>query len=180
MTSKRCKCSGHYTTNWHRWRVVDRVESGASRVYCLDCRQEWKSRASYVVLLPDHKKRTRSGLTDSDVLSAILDRSLYSVDIHGATVRNAKGRVLAVVERSRKDDPRRGTYRFVSFCVDGRKKKIALHRIVWMVAHKTTVPAGYDVDHQGSQGDDTISNLRLLESSENRAIPNRRQEEEGF
>ncbi|MEM1224580.1 MAG: HNH endonuclease [Planctomycetota bacterium] len=72
------------------------------------------------------------------------------------------------------------TYRFVSICHKGKKKKIALHRLVWMFANRSLVPEGYDVDHREADKRDTIDNLRLLESSKNRrrGKPKEQQEEE--
>lgn len=171
MTTNRkpnqCTCGGHYTDKWHRWVVLKRGGE-SSRLYCLDCRAEWRSRAKYIVLLPDHQKRVRSGLTDHEVLNAIKSCGLFRVDVNAARVFSARGRELQVVEREHPEGPQRGRYRFVELCVSGRKKKVALHRLVWMVAHGRVPPPDCDIDHIKSQDDDTISNLRLLDSAENR------------
>lgn len=176
-----CKCDGHYTDRWHRWRVLERQPGGSksSRLYCLDCRWEWRSRAKYVVLLPDHQKRVRSGLRDVDVLEAIIHRKLYRVDVNTATVYGRDGKPLTVITRTHKDGPQRGTYRFINFSIDGRQKKVTLHRLVWMVANGRTVPDGHDVDHVHNQDDDSIGNLRLLTSYDNQTRPHRKESGSG-
>ncbi|MGV3485377.1 MAG: HNH endonuclease [Planctomycetaceae bacterium] len=108
-------------------------------------------------------------MADADVLAMIEDGRLV-VDVNQATVIGPMGRPLAIVCREHKDGPSRGTYRFVKVCCNRRQKKVALHRLVWMAAHLAIVPEGFDVDHVQSQDDDRISNLRLLESSINRAM----------
>ncbi|MGV3483428.1 MAG: HNH endonuclease [Planctomycetaceae bacterium] len=167
----KCQCGRHYTDQWHRWRVLNRSVSPkrSSKLYCLDCRAEWSSRAKYIVLLADHEKRVRSGLTDADVL-AMIEAGRLVVDVNRATVVGPAGTPLVIVTREHKDGPARGTYRFVKICAQGRQKKVALHRLVWMAAHRSLVPDGFDVDHVRSQDDDRIGNLRLLESSENRSL----------
>lgn len=163
----RCRCDGHYTDNWHRWRVLARGENGgSSKLYCLDCRAEWSSKAKYIVLLKDHAKRSRTGLTDQSIIE-LIRRGVYLVETENAIVRNANGQPLAIVTREHKDGPQRGTYRFVNLCFRGQKKKVALHRLVWMAANDRTVPDGFHVDHVHNQQDDSINNLRLLEAGEN-------------
>lgn len=171
----KCRCEGAYYDNWTHWAVLRRGER--SRLYCLVCRAEWNSGAKYVALLPDHKPRSRSGLTDSEILGRINNGSL-AVDCQTATVYGAGGIPLRVIEREHPDGAQRGTYRFVSVCCRGKKKKVALHRLVWMAANRSTVPDGYDIDHVRSQTDDTIENLRLLKSSENRATAGRKRQED--
>ncbi len=165
----RCKCDGHYTDRWHRWAVLKRgAGDHASTLYCLDCRHEWSSRAKYIVLLPDHQKRVRSGLTDADVLSAI-ETGYLRVDINHAVVFTVNNTMLKVTSRTHPKGPQRGTYRFVTICIGGKQKKVALHRLVWMAAHRSLVPDDCDIDHVHNQTDDSIGNLRLLNSSVNRA-----------
>ena len=173
----RCCCPGRYQDRCPRWRVLKRTER--SLLYCLDCRRQWRSGAWYIALLRDHKPRSRSGLTDAEILARIQDGSLQ-VDTHRGVVRNRQGKALAVFEREHPEGPQRGTYRFVSVCSNGKKKKIALHRLVWMAANGRTVPDGYDIDHIASQTDDTIQNLRLLESAVNRATAGKPQPEEAW
>lgn len=165
-----CKCGRHYTDQWHRWVVLRRSSdaNGSSKLYCLDCRGEWSSRAKYIILLPDHVKRIRSGMTDQDILDRILDGSLEVV-IHTAKVFS-NGKELKQTSKTHRDGPQRGTYRFVEVAKDKLKKKIAVHRLVWMAAHKTTIPEGHDIDHRVSQDDDSIDNLRLLKSEVNRSL----------
>ena len=169
MKKKRCVCQGHYSDNWQNWRVIERVaKPGASMLYCLECRQEWRSLAKYVVLIPCHEKDDRSGLTDGDVLIRIQEGSLL-VNVETCEVRSVTRRggekVLRVVTRRSNGSE----YRFVEVSRGGRKKKVALHRLVWMAANRRTVPSGHDVDHRKDQSDDSIGNLRLMDSSSNRS-----------
>ena len=172
----RCRCPGHYQDRWHRWRVLQRVQR--SLLYCLDCRSQWRSTARYVVLLQEHRPRSRSGLSDAEILARIQDGSLQ-LDTRRATV-TSNGRPLAVIEREHPDGPQRGTYRFVKICSRGKQKKIALHRLVWMAAKVRLVPDGYDVDHIHNQDDDTIDNLRLLQAAVNRATAGNRRVAEAW
>lgn len=172
-----CKCTGTRSDVWHNWRVLDRRPGGTSTLYCLACRWEWKSRAAYASVLRGHKKRVRSGLSDEDILQAVRDGK-YRVDVDDATVYSRiTNSFLTIHHRTHRDGTQRGTYRFVEFSIRGQKKKVALHRLVWMVANGRVTPDGHDVDHRYSQEDDSISNLRLLESSVNRGLPNKKNSE---
>ncbi len=65
-------------------------------------------------------------------------------------------------------------YKFVEVCHQGMKKKIALHRLVWMFSMRSLVPDGCDVDHiEGKTLGDSIDNLQILSASENRSKGNR-------
>jgi len=165
---KKCRC-GVFKTAGHRWRVLQRREDGASLLKCLECNHKWKSRRKYVSRLEDHVERSRSGMTDADILYRLLNRTLI-VDANGRfvlSVRDSKASHLQIFERERK-----GTlYRFVQVCRRSRKKKIAVHRLVWMAHHWKVVPEGFDVDHirgRNVEFPDGIENLRLLPMEVNR------------
>lgn len=162
----KCLCDGAYYDRWHRWAVLDRGEK--SLLYCKACRGQWRSSARYAALLPDHTPRSRRGLTDDDVLSLIESGELRVICNLAQVWRY--GRQLQVIEREHPEGPQRGSYRFVNVCHSGKKKKVSLHRIIWMAAHGRTVLDGFDIDHIESQADDTIGNLRLLPSSVNRSL----------
>lgn len=118
----------------------------------------------------NHKERTRGKLTDSEILSLVTSGEII-VDVDSGKHVTKNGRVLSVVSRTHADGESRGTYRFVSICHGGKRKKIAIHRLVWMAVNGTVVPQGYDVDHvrgKGIEFPDGYGNLRLLESSVNR------------
>lgn len=156
---RKCKC-GKFKTHGHRWRVIIRGEK--SLLKCLTCNNRWKSRCKYVDRLADHKERSRSGMTDQEILERLKAGSLL-VDHQGQFVLSLfpKKKLLAIWERERK-----GTvYRFTQICHGGKKKKIAIHRLVWMSRHSRTVPEGYDIDHikdRNVEFPDGIDNLRLM------------------
>jgi hypothetical protein len=107
-------------------------------------------------------------MTDQDILKRIVDESLV-VDVNTATVMSY-GTMLKPISRTHKEGKKRGTYRFINVSFLGKQKKIALHRLVWMAFHRKLIPDGYDIDHRELQTDDTIYNLRLLESGHNRSL----------
>lgn len=142
----------------------------SSRLKCLRCGWKWWSRRRYIDQLPDHVERVQSGLTDEDVLQRIHDGTLI---VLGSVVRSYNHRQkswtpLKVLSRS----PNGSTeYRFVTVCACGKKKKVALHRLVWMAYEKRVPPQGYDVHHvrHDVRHPDRYSNLRLVPSSINRS-----------
>jgi len=105
-------------------------------------------------------------MSDEQILQRINDGNLI-VDCATATVvgvSHCGERQLRVIER----ESNGSTYRFVEVCAGGKKKKIALHRLVWIAANRMIPPAGYDVDHIEGPSD-CIDNLRLRPAGENRA-----------
>jgi len=105
-------------------------------------------------------------MNDDDILTRILEGTL-TVLINEARVFsfNREWKELRVIDR----ESNGSSYKFVEICHSGKKKKIALHRLVWMFAHRCLVPEGYDVDHIEGKTSDSIDNLQLLESSSNRS-----------
>jgi hypothetical protein len=106
-------------------------------------------------------------MTDSDILERIMAGTLW-VDGEMVWSTNAK-EPLTVKTRTSNGS----TYQFVEVSSQGRKKTIALHRLVWMFHNKQLVPDNFDVDHRFGKNVDNpnaIENLRLLESSVNRSI----------
>lgn len=163
-----CKCQGGFRECGHRWVVVERrTLPKSSQLKCLECNWKWWSACRYVLSLDDHVERSRTGMTDQDILDAI-NEGLYSINVDTALVVSwTTGKRLRVIER----ESNGSTYRFVEIYRKGLRKKIALHRLVWMVANGQVVPEGFDIDHiRGKAFGDSIDNLRLLESSVNRSI----------
>lgn len=164
----KCKC-GKRKTVWHRWRVLERGEP-KSLLKCLACGHKWKSRCKYVAKLDDHVERSRSGMTDDEILMRIKDKSLI-VDSLGCFVlsMSIKGvKRLQIWEHERNGS----SYRFVQVCSSSKKKKIAIHRLVWMSHFLQTVPDDMDVDHikgRKIEYPDGIGNLRLLPVLVNRS-----------
>lgn len=169
----QCQCPGtsHYD-KWRNWRIIDRTASGKMRrVYCLKCRRTWLSSARYTEIMRTHKPDSRKGMTDQDVLDAIMDGSLivlWDASKVESRTRNKGITELRIIER----ESNGSTYRFVEVSRGGKKKKIALHRLVWMARNKRLVPEGMDVDHIDGPSD-AIGNLRLLPKSINRAATSR-------
>lgn len=165
----RCNCAGNKWDVWTNWRVVKRAGK-MFRLYCLQCRHAWLTSARYAAIMRDHKPERRSGMTDQDILQRIEDGSLI-VDVEQAVVESISmyGRKqLRVIER----ESNGSAYRFVEITSNGKKKKIALHRLVWIAANRQITPEGFDVDHRDGPFDG-ISNLRLRPSAENRADTSR-------
>lgn len=173
MTRKpsTCKCGyGGFASNGHRWVVIERRPlPKTSKVKCLKCGWKWYSKCRYVSKLVDHVEDSRTGMTDLDILAKICNGKL-AVMIKEARVfsfSHVGWAELKVITR----ESNGSVYQFVEVSRAGKKKKIALHRLVWMYANRSLVPAGYDVDHiEGKLVDNYngISNLRLSPAKQNR------------
>ena len=115
--------------------------------------------------------QSRRGMTDSCVLERIKDGTLR-ICPRGRFVESKTNRGktrLQIIRRKRHGSE----YRFVSICANGKKKKVSVHRLVWMSQHMQLVPDGFDVDHENGKRirfPDSIENLRLLPSSVNRSL----------
>lgn len=170
-----CKC-GNYRDAGHRWVVIERRKSpSSSRLKCLQCGWKWYSTCNYVENLEDHVEKSFSGMTDQDILDKIVSGRLTvfpdTAEVFSYRKVTESWTKLRVIER----ESNGSTYRFVEICKGCKKKKIALHRLVWISFHRELVPKGYDVDHiEGKDRDypDAIDNLQLLESSFNRSRGN--------
>lgn len=115
--------------------------------------------------------QSRQGMTDSCVLERIKAGTLRICPrgrfVESRTNRGKKR--LQIIRRKRNGSE----YRFVSICANGKKKKVSVHRLVWMSQHMQLVPDGFDVDHENGKRirfADSIENLRLLPSSVNRSL----------
>lgn len=189
--TKRCHCSLSWRSQLRlkRWVCLERgslhLVNGEcfsekcshvlTLVKCLDCGARWRSRAKYCINLRSHTEETRSGMTDDDILQRLVECSLIVDVLAGDKVwshsRNMGWKELRIIHHQPKN--RSGEYRFVEITRGGKKKKISLHRLVWMTVNQKEVPDGYDVDHIEDQGNDGIANLRLLPSYVNRMLPHR-------
>ena len=161
-----CRCRPRNRSRLRRLNTTDQV--GAVTLWCLDCRAEWVSAAKYAATLQVHKPRRRGGMEDSDILDSLNDGSLV-VNWATAEVRTHRG-PLKVIHRTHIHGANRGTYRFVTVCRHGMKKKIALHRLVWMSYHRRVPSLDCDIDHpHGSVNGDALWNTRELDKRINRA-----------
>lgn len=130
MRMKRCRC-GVFKTAGEKWRVLIRgAEDCKSLLKCLQCGHRWKSKCKYIAGLRDHKERSRKGMTDQDILERINNASLIVDRLGHYVISKIDGveKHLTIIERERKGF----TYRFTSICHRGKKKKIGIHRLVWM------------------------------------------------
>jgi hypothetical protein len=167
-----CKC-GNYHEAGHRWVVIDRRPSPrSSQLKCLACGWKWFSTCNYVAKLDDHVEVSFKGMTDQDILDRIVDGSLTvfptTAEVWSYSSVTKAWTKLRIIERESSGS----TYRFVEICKGMKKKKIALHRLVWISYHRQIVPEGYDVDHiegKSREFPDSIDNLQLLESRFNRS-----------
>lgn len=172
----RCKCKGGRRAG--RWVVLGEPEAAGKpyRLKCLACRWKFWSRAKFAATLPRHKEKSRAGMTDAEILIRICNGSLI-VDVERAEVFSMSPRSATPVRlQTWERESNHSTYTFVQICANGKKKKIALHRLVWIAANRLLVPAGFDVDHvNGKQVavPHAIHNLRLRPSGENRADKSR-------
>lgn len=169
-----CKCSGVRQAKMHRWVVLVRDDRGG-RLKCLQCGWRWLSRCKYVGGLPDHKERSRRGLTNEDILQRLRDETLR---IHPVTAV-VESRIFSPYNPKRRwmklrqvGDRWRSGYRFVEVCVKGLKKKIGVHVLQWMARHDRVPPDGFDVHHMRSPPrphwkSNAIDNLELKESLQN-------------
>lgn len=166
-----CKCgSGGYRVRGHNWRVLTRrPRPGTCQFKCLACGWKWWARRRYADKLPDHSEQPRTGMTDQDILDRIEEGSLI-VDTKRATVVSVTHHGRRQLRVLRRKPPGGTYYNFVEICKAGRKKKITLHRLVWMAAHRQLIPDDCDIDHINGKGipnADGIDNLRLMDSMRN-------------
>lgn len=167
-----CNCGpGGFQVHGSRWVVIERRKPPkSSRLKCLECGWRWWSTCRYVRELPDHEEASRSGMTDEDVLDRIASGTLTVLVDQARVFSFSRGKWHELRTVSRHSNG--SEYSFVEICHQGKKKKVALHRLVWMFANRQIVPDGYDVDHiEGKLIDqpNAIDNLQLLESGRNRS-----------
>lgn len=110
-------------------------------------------------------------MTDEDILARLVDKSLL-VSPDTAEVVSISNRLGKCKLKVRERFSQGTAYRFVTICKEGKKKDIALHRLVWMSVHLTVVPDECDVHHVKGNISDAIWNLELMDSSRNRSIKN--------
>lgn len=159
----KCLC-GTFRQAGDKWVCLNRAKG---LLKCLRCGWKWTSRQKYVDCLPMHKEKSFTGLTDEHILGRLMDGTLMVLPEEARVFSFTR---LGWVESRIREHtaPSGGTYRFVTVVKDGKKKDIALHRLVWMAANKRLVPEGCDIDHR-FPGDDRIQNLRLLPSLVNQS-----------
>lgn len=109
-------------------------------------------------------------MIDEDVLERIEEGSLWVNIIRGDVVSGS--RQGTVILQPIEHESNGSTYHFVKICYQGKQKKIAVHRLVWMFVHRRVPPPGFDVHHKRGKGvafPNGIDNLQLIESAINRS-----------
>ncbi len=160
-----CWCSGRWRDKIARWGCLMRLQDRAL-LYCKTCRHEWWSKRNYVAQVEDWTKRRRSGMTDQEILERILAGTLLVREEGGRVIVETVGHRGSVLNQTERAVHQYTTYRFVSICLDGKKKKVAVHKLNWMFHNRALVPEGFHVDHENGRGD-VIDNLRLLPAAKN-------------
>jgi len=186
-----CVCPGHWAHKREHFVVTRRnvatidgkvVVSAHSEVKCMQCYKKWRSNAKYVEKLPDHEERHRGPLSDAEILELVRDERIV-VDFETGEVWKERkinktwmGELILLSARTNRGDrwesdrPRGDPYLFVTICDSQNRKEIALAKLVWMAFNDQVVPEGFDVDHfDRDKENNSIGNLRLLESSHNRS-----------
>lgn len=165
-----CPCPGRWQDKMQRWVALNFAQSVLCK--CLACGWKWESFRRYARKLPLHQERSRRGMTDSDVLHRLCSGNLRIDPVTAVVESNLSGSWRTLTQYI---DTRGSGYRFVKVCWKGKQKKVAVHRLQWMAAHRCLVPAGYEVHHKRSPKPpkpkpNGIDNLELLTAEENRKL----------
>jgi len=106
-------------------------------------------------------KRRYGPLTETDVLNMLLDGELV---VNTATAEAFRA---AQPDRLLTTRPCHRGYLHVRIYKDGRRRSVALHRLVWMAANRQCVPANHQI-HHGKLGKlvNGIHNLLLQHADE--------------
>lgn len=110
-------------------------------------------------------KRKYKPATDQMFLDRLVAGTLL-VDTAAATVWSVRDG--KAVQLRQYPLGRHANYRSVCCYQDGHRKKVAVHRLVWMAANGRLIPGGYDVDHiDHNTTNNAIDNLQLRPSGNN-------------
>ncbi len=122
---------------------------------------EWKPPAPVELDQAEPQKPRPVPLADLDILDGIR-AGVFGVDLKTGEV-TARGRVLAFF--SNRTDRRR----FVRLHMNGRRRGIAVARLVWMAATLSLIPEGWEVHHNDEDsGNDAWENLLCLHALDHR------------
>lgn len=107
---------------------------------------------------------TRDRIAEADILDAV-QAGRFVVDVEAGEVITAAGRQLVVF--SNRTDCRR----FVRLHFDGRRRGIAVARLVWMARTGQLIPDGWEVHHRDENpGNDAWGNLICLHPDDHRKL----------
>lgn len=88
------------------------------------------------------RQRKPPEISDEEILT-FLREGLYRVDIENAKVYGKDG-----IEIKQESSGDRGTYRCIRIKNKGKRRKIAVHTIVWMAGTDSVKPKGWQVHHR--------------------------------
>ena len=186
MAAKGCRCDGSHKHRRRNFVITARniatsygkvVPSPYSEIKCLRCRRKWRSKAKYIQKLPDWQERHYRSLGLHTILQLICDGHI-KVDYRTGQVFKQRFLNPGGIVRRWLDEwiqlaqvpDNQGKYLFVTIHYEGARRRIAAHRMIWMVLHRRLVPDGYDIDHRDRNPSNNIaSNLRLLASTVNQS-----------
>lgn len=116
--------------------------------------------------MPRAKRAKRQYRPLSDSMIVYLFRlGLYRVD--GTTIRNRKGQALKVYDDSHYHA---NPYLSVELHYRGARKKIMLHKLLWMIHHGRTVPEGCQLHHLGDKSEVHPERIQLLTAEDHERL----------
>jgi len=108
-------------------------------------------------------KRYENGVMTQREVLKLLKSGAYTVDLEAGTVNGRNGKPLKTYRNN--DDGDEGKYFFVALydAGTGKRKDIAVHRLVWMVGNNRTIPRDFEIHHHnGDTEDNAFNNLFAL------------------
>lgn len=139
-----------------------RLPNVAETVAALD--PAWHPPEPPTLARPEPQAEAVPPISEAEVLDAIRDGA-FRVDLDTGEVTTASGRRL--VPFSNRTDRRR----FVRLHMGGRRRGIAVARLVWMAATMRLIPEGFEIHHEDEDcGNDARRNLICLHPDDHRKV----------
>jgi hypothetical protein len=107
-------------------------------------------------------KRTWAQATDAMILERLRDGSL--------TVCLETGLAFSRGKQLIDEYDKRGRYRFYRIYCGRARKKIAVHRLVWMAGTMAEIPPDHEIHHKHGRGSNGFDTLECLTIEEHAAI----------
>jgi len=100
--------------------------------------------------------RHYGGLLDQAAILELFRAGRYSADLEAGRVYGANGAELASY-------PGKSGHLFIRLYGAGRRKAIAIHRVIWIVASGLAIPRGFEIHHRNKDvTDNAWANLFCL------------------